>query len=269
MSIIRSVLIALLTGSVSALAQTAAPAPTEQTYGSVVVKGRSVNAGDAKKTPSLTRKRFYIFAGDLKDNAALVDRIKGTEITSRNCYYSKLNASACFIDWLRQENCETPFCRPVERGDLANVPEFQTAYNTGLPKYGQKPELGLDWIINNLPAGLSSGFYRQQRSLIDQILMGAKPVDTTMTTSTAAQGILSKVPVGDTAAKFVVTNLIPVEVGRKSFVWVCEVSVQRNAKKDIVLSTDPAKLKKECSVYPRDLTECNTGKCEKAAAAAY
>lgn len=263
MSIFYGILIALLTGAVSLVAQTipaGAPVQPTQTYGSVTVQGKSVKAGDKL---SLARKRFYLFAGGIKENEALIERIKGAEIVSRDCYYTQINASACLISWLRQENCETPFCRKIVRDDLARVKEFEAAYNKGLPLYGGKPNIALDWVANNLSANIASGFYLQQKSIILQILKGQKPVESAMTTAAAALATFVNIPVGDKPGTFLVSNVLPVEVGNKSYVWICEVSVQANKEVKLPLNSDLTKKTKGCTVSVKDLKTCSAGVCER------
>lgn len=265
MTILRGILIALLTGTVSASAQTVpagAPVQPTQTYGSVTILGKSVNAGDKNKL-SLARKRFYLFAGGVKENTALIERINAAAITSRDCYYSQINASPCLIDWLAQENCETIFCRKIERDDLAKVKEFEVAYNKGLPLYGRKPNIALDWVANNLPANIASGFYVQQRSSIQAILKGQRPVESAMTTAAAAIATFSNIPVGDKPGMFLVSNVLPVEVGNKSYVWICEVSVAGNKEVKLPLNSDLTKKTKGCTVTVKDLKTCSAGTCEK------
>src|SRR5436190_2021837 len=80
----------------------------------------------------LTRKRFYLLPGSLQDNKALLDRIHAADIESRDCYYSRVQASPQLICWLQAENCESPFCRKVETADVDKVPEFKAAYQKGL-----------------------------------------------------------------------------------------------------------------------------------------
>ena len=267
MTILRGILLALLTSTVSASAQTipaGGPVQAMQTYGSVTILGKSVNAGNKNKL-SLARKRFYLFAGGVKENTALIERINATEITSRDCYYTQINASACLIDWLAQENCETPFCRKIEKDDLTKVKEFEAAYNKGLPLYGRKPNIALDWVANNLPVNIASGFYLQQKSSIQTILKGQKPVESAMTTAAAALATFANIPVGDKPGTFLVSNVLPVEVGNKSYVWICEVSVGGNkeVKLPLNINTDPAKRTKGCTVTMKDLKTCSTGTCEK------
>lgn len=228
--------------------------------GAILVKGRAINAGDKSK-PSLVRKRFFLFPGSLKDNKPLVDRIKAAEITSRDCYYAQAQASPCFIKWLQEQNCETPFCRKVEEADIKGVKEFEDAYAAGLTKYNRRPDIALSWLVNNLAPALTGGFYLKQRAQINAILGGQKELQSTMTTSTGVEATFVGVPTGEKATKYVVSNVLPIEVGAKSFVWACEVDVQNAKQTALALSPDPAK--KNCVLTIRELTPCSTGTCER------
>jgi len=263
MTILRGILIALLTGTISVTAQTVPaglPVVATQSYGSVEIKGAAVKSGT--KLP-LARKRFYLFSGGVKDNGALIERISAAQITSRDCYYTGVSASACLIDWLKEENCETPFCRKIEQVDIANISEFQTAYNKGLPLYGRKANIALDWVANNLPDNIAIGYFRRQRSLIAQILGGVRPAESAMTTAAAPQAIFANIAVGAAPVPVLVSNVLPVEVGNKSFVWICELNVTANKKETLALSVDPAKQRKGCTVKIRDLQVCSTEPCQK------
>jgi hypothetical protein len=262
MTISRSILMIVLAFAASAKGQTVpagGPVQPTQSYGAIDIKGGGIKSGGKL---ALGRKRFYLFSGNAKDNAALIERIKNAQIMSRDCYYSGINASACLIDWLRQENCETPFCRKIEKADLANVREFQAAYTKGLPLYGRKPNIALDWVANNLPANIASGYYLQQRTLIEQILKGVRPVESAMTTAGAAQAQFVNIPVGAAPSPVVISNVLPVEIGGKSYVWTCDTTVAAK-KLTIILNTDPTKQKGGCTVQVRDVKVCATSACEK------
>lgn len=246
-------LIALLAGSYIG-------AQTPPNAGAILIKARSINAGDKSK-PSLVRKRFYLFAGGIKDNQPLIDRLKAAEITSRDCYYSQTKASPCFIDWLKAENCETPFCRKVEQADIKGITEFEDAYNKGLVKYNRRPDIALNWLVNNLSTTLTTGFYLKQKGQITAILGALKPIQSTMTTSTAAEALFVGVPAADKPLKYLISNVLPTEVGTKSFAWACEIDVSANKQTALILTADPAK--KNCVLTIRDVKICSTGTCEK------
>ena len=249
-----ALLLALVTGSVPTDAQ------TTQSEGSIVVKGLLVKAKDRTRKP-LARKRFYLFPGGLADNQPLIDRIKAAELASRDCFYVALKASPCFLAWLREENCESPFCRVIKREDIGSVPEFEAAYNKGLPLYARKSDVALGWLLNNMPDDLVSGYYRHHKSVLDKVLAGTRPIQSTMTTSTAAEATFVGLPASETGTTYLVSNLLPVEVDDKSYVWACEVEVQRN--KIAVIPLQPDSRRKNCIFISYAVRSCTTETCEK------
>ena len=233
-----------------------ASAQTGPGIGAVLVKGGTIKDASGTKK-ALARKRFYLFTGAVKDNQALLDRIKSVELTSRNCFYAQQNASACFINWLAIENCETPLCRKVGQEDIQSVKEFEAAYNKGLIQYNKRPDLALSWIVDNLSFELVSGFNLKQKEATNAILGGMKPVQTAITTGTDAEALFIDIPVAEKAAKYTVSNIIPLEIGTKSYVWVCGVNVQRDKQTALIIN------KNNCTVTEKDLKVCSTGTCDK------
>lgn len=225
--------------------------------GAILIQAKPIKSGDQLK---LARKRFYLFNGGLKENAALLDRIKTTAFISRDCYYTQAKASPAFMCWLQAENCDGPFCRPVLQGEIAGVPEFDAAYKKGLTLYKSKPALALSWLINNLDAPLVAGYYDQQRAYVERVLGGLKPLQTTQATITAAEAYFVDVPVSDKGQKYLVSTLIPVELGDKSFVWTCEVT-DLGPNKFLSKVPLPLKTNAKCQVTEVKQQICKTGAC--------
>ncbi len=225
--------------------------------GSILIQAKPVKSGDKLK---LARKRFYLFNGGLKENAALLDRIKSAAFTSRDCYYTQAKASPAFMCWLQAENCDGPFCRPVLQEEIAGVPEFDAAYKKGLTLYKSKPALALSWLINNLDAPLVAGYYDQQRAYVERVLGGLKPLQTTQATITAAEAYFVDVPVSDKGQKYLISTLIPVELGDKSFVWTCEVT-DLGPNKFLSKVPLPLKTNAKCQVTEVKQQICKTEAC--------
>ena len=233
---------------------------TPEATGTILVKGLGVKGKDRGARP-LARKRFYLFQGGLAENQPLIDKIKGLQVTSRDCFYVGLKASSCFIAWLKAENCETPFCRVIKRGDIAGVPEFESAYAKGLPLYGGKPDVALAWILNNMPAELVSGYYRHQKSVVDRVLTGSKPTQSAMSTSTAAEATFVGLSAGEKSTKYLVSNILPVEIDDKGYIWACEVDASRGKITTLPLSLDPKR--KNCTLIVSELKACTSEICKK------
>ncbi len=252
-----SILLGLMVSNpLSTLAQTA------DLVGSVLVRGKNVRGTDRTKIP-LSRKRFYLFAGGLAKNKDIIDRIRASEITSRDCFYTGLQASPCFIAWLKQENCESPFCRGVKREDIQGVKEFESAYAKGLTAYRNKPDLALSWMINNLPVDLTSGFYRQQRSLVEKLTESRKALQTILSTGAGAEATFAGVPVLGKSTKYMVSNLVPVEIDNKSYTWVCEVDVRPAKPTSLILALPLDPKRKNCVLIEKELKVCSVEACDK------
>jgi hypothetical protein len=220
------------------------------------------------KPARLSRKRFYMFPGGLKENAALLQRIKAAEITSRNCYYKALKASDQYICWLQAENCESPFCRVVEAryidaSEKQHVPEFLTAYKRGMTLYRGKSGIAREWLLTNMPDDLVNGYYRQQQKVLATLLGGIKPLQSAMTDTAAVRTIFIDIPFpagSKPKAKYLFTNVLPIEIGNKSYVWSCEKDVE--AGKSVLLNL--ARTDRGCDVVERELRVCDTAPCAEA-----
>jgi len=236
--------------------------PPPQQPGALEVSGRLKIDG---KDQLLKRKRFYLFRGGLETNKELVQKLKDTETVSRDCFYCRTGASRQFISWLNTPgmDCESPYCREITTEDIAGVPEFQTAFQKGLRQFGNRPAIAQKWLTTNLPPALRDGFYRQRKSLLDSLLGGIKPLQTSMTDSVSVKVIFIDIPLnlgGKKSEKFLVSNLLSVEIGDKSYVWACEVELEPGKTKKL-----PLQLPKKtgCEIIVKNLPACAAGSCEQ------
>ena len=113
-----------------------------------------VKADDAAPLRGLPRKRFFLIPGTLEQNRALIEAIERQSLTSRDCYYQKLGASAALINWLKEGDCESVYCRGVEKDFVTGpkaVPEFASAFAASQKEYGNE-ETALRWLTTNVPA---------------------------------------------------------------------------------------------------------------------
>ena len=252
----------MLVAVLLAAPQAASP---QQAAGSLEVNVKNVKVGG--KPAKISRKRFYIFPGGLAENAALVARIKSAEITSRDCYYKGIQASDQYICWLQAENCESPFCRVVEANTLDQndkthfVQEFFDAYTKGVTLYKGKTEIASDWLLTNMPDRLVNGFYRQRQQVLATVLGGVKPFQSSMTDTPGIRTIFLDIPFGEneTKRKFLITNVLPIEIGGKSYVWTCEKDIEPGKKAVI----DMSRLSKTCEMTDRTLKVCATAACQQ------
>lgn len=223
----------------------------------------------------LERKAFYLFGGFIEDDAgkkaladtkkALLDRIKATEVTSRDCYFCQMQASPALMAWLKDWSCESPYCREITTDDIAKVPEFQKAYKKGLQKYPTKPAIAQKWLTTNLEPYILEGFYLHRRSLIKTLLGDIQPVQSTMTDGeSVARFVDIPLKAGEDAEVFLISNVLPIEVGEKSYVWTCEVEIASNTSDPLILKI-PVNNRpdKKCEVIVRDLPVCSAASCNQ------
>jgi hypothetical protein len=238
----------------------AAPQP----YGFVAVNGRlRVN----NKVTLIKQKRFYLFRGGRSENTDLIARLEAGGLKSRDCYYCGLKVSAAFMDWLHEGDgsCESPYCRAITDDDIAKVPEFKAAVDRGIKQFNKKPAIARRWLVTGLDPSLSSGFFATRKSYLNSVLKDIKPVAEALTDNgSSVQALFANVPLesADGTKKFLISNLIPVELGQKSYIWVCEVSVgTEKLVKQNLEAPDASKTSKNCQIIVHDLPKCDAGSC--------
>jgi hypothetical protein len=235
-----------------------------QSSGSLEMSGRVSVGGQQVK---LKRKRFYLLRGGLDAHKEMIDRIKAATVTSRDCFYCKAKASAEYTAWLKAGDCESPYCREITTDDIAKVPEFQAAYQKGLKQFRNKPAIAQEWVTTNLTPMLRDGFYLSRKTLTTSLLGTTKPLQSSMTDSVSVVAIFIDIPLNIAAGKktetFLVTNLVPIEIGDKSYVWACEAEIGAGKKVKIppLPISDTSKLVKKCEVIVRALPKCENGSC--------
>ncbi len=232
-----------------------------QSLGSLEVSGR-LRVGS--KSEKITRKRFYLFTGGLDQHKTLTDKLKAADVTSRECFYCQMKASPEYIAWLKTGDCESPYCREITKDDTTKVPEFQAAYQKGIKQYRGKADIAQMWLTTNLPPTLRDGFYQQRKSLLKSLLGTLKPIQSSMTDTVSVKAIFIDIPLksSDISELFLISNLIPIEIGDKSYVWACEVEIGADKTEKLVLPVaDSSKLIKKCELIVKDLPKCTGGSC--------
>jgi hypothetical protein len=216
--------------------------------------------GDA--TRDLSRKRFFLIKGSLEENKTLIEKMKQADLLSRECYYRKLGDSEALIKWLKDNDCESVYCREIDEKYLTGgeaVPEFQAAYTQGLRDF-KTPELARRWLVTNLAPELRAGFYNQKQGVINALVAQAESTSTTkvMSVMTDRKGTayLTDIEPGT----YTISNLVGSETEKTSILWACEKEVKAvdlalAMKRPFTLSNekDP---KVKCEVVERPLPVC-------------
>jgi hypothetical protein len=219
------VFVALLVMVTVALAQTQ-ELPERQT-GVLRLRVR-VKADEAAPLRGLARKRFFLIHGTLEQNRALIDAIERQPLTTRDCYYLKLGASSALLNWLKESDCESVYCRGVEKDFMTGpkaVPEFATAFASSQKEFGSE-ETARQWLTTNLTPDLRDGFYRNRQSTIQALLKQAQSGSSAAVYSvmTDRNGTAYFTDLGP--GTYVLSNLVPTELGQMLVTWNCEVQVK-------------------------------------------
>lgn len=218
--------------------------------------------GDATK--ELPRKRFFLIKGSLADNKTLIDSMTASQSISRECYYRSKGASEALIKWLKDNDCESVYCREVEEKYVTGsdaVPEFQAAYNQGLRDF-KTPELARRWLTTSLSAELRAGFYHQKQEVINALIADAESTSKTkvMSVMTDRKGTayLTDIEPGT----YTITNLVGSETEKTSILWACEKEVKA-VDLAVAMKRPPFTLSNEkdpkvkCEIVERPLPVCN------------
>lgn len=218
-----------------------------------------IKTGETNK--DLPRKRFFLIKGSMEDNQALISKIKQAEVTSRECYYRSKGASEALIKWLKENDCESVYCREIEEKYLAGnetIPEFKTAYEVGLRSF-RSPEIARRWLTVNLPEDLRAGFYNQKQKVITELIKQAEASTRTSVMSVMTDRIGGAYLTDIEPGTYTISNLVSSETGTQSILWICEKEVKptnlTTAMRQMILSNEKDPRNK-CEIIERPLPAC-------------
>jgi hypothetical protein len=183
-----------------------------------------VKADDSAPLRGLARKRFFLIPGTLEQNRALITAIEQQPLTTRDCFYQQHKASAELINWLKEGDCESVYCRSIEKEFVTGpkaVPEFASAFGASQKEFGSD-ETARHWLTTNLPPDIRDGFYRARKTALETLLKQANPGVHSVMTDRNGTAYFTELGPGT----YVLSNLIPTELGQALITWSCEVQVK-------------------------------------------
>lgn len=250
-----TILIGLLAALPLAIGQSQSQDTPARQSGVVRLRAR-VKLSESAPLRGLARKRFFLIPGSLEQNRTLVEAIERQPLVTRDCYYSKKGASPALIEWLKEADCESVYCRNVEQDFIAGpkaVPEFATAFAASEKEFGNATT-ARKWLTTNVPANLRDGFYRDRKGVIDSLLKQAgSTVQSVMTDRNGTAFFTDLAP-----GTYVLTNLVPTELGQSLATWNCELQIKNDdlaAEKPYLISNRKDRLVK-CVAIEKPAPAC-------------
>lgn len=185
-----------------------------------------VKFGDSTK--SLSRKRFFLIKGSLEQNKAIVAAVEQRQTVTRDCYYTSIGASSALINWLKENDCESVYCRAIEREDVEGakaVPEFASAFTAGEKEFGSA-DLARKWLTTNLPEKVRDGFYTERENELQALIKQAEGVSGARVLSVMTDRNGTAYFTDLEPGTYFLSSLLATELGSTTVTWSCEVKVK-------------------------------------------
>jgi hypothetical protein len=222
-----------------------------------------VKLDDSSKRPiGLARKRFFLIKGSLEENKTWLQSLEQSPVISRDCFYRGIGASEALISWLKENDCESVYCREPETKDLEGataVPEFQQALAAGEKEFGTR-EWARKWLTVNMREDLRSGFYKRQQEDLLALLKQAEGTSGTKAMSVMTDRNGTAYFTDIVPGTYVISNVVSAEVAQRATLWNCEVTVKPGdlATEKPFLISNPANKEKniKCVAVEKALPAC-------------
>ncbi|HBB86880.1 MAG TPA: hypothetical protein DC047_04635 [Blastocatellia bacterium] len=234
--------------------------PQESPRGVLRLRVKVKASEAAKGLSGLSRKRFFLIKGSLEQNKTLIEAMDQQPLTTRDCYYTRAGASPGLINWLKENDCESVYCRELVSEDVEGphaVSEFASALTTGEKTFGNR-QLALKWLTVNLPEKIRDGFYRQRQNEIATIIKQAEAVSGAKVNSVMTDRNGTAYFTDLETGSYTLSNIVGAEIGSSVSLWNCEVQIKADdlATEKVYTISNRKEKNVKCVAVEKPLPAC-------------